>query len=174
MKSVERMPRCAITAFLSLLALLVSAAGTSSQTLVSVPIKIDADQVVQFSVNITRHRYYYLDLAILFRNPDERIKARALVGEATPACRALNECGEESQFNVTISSADTVLMQQQHEAFGHYRATDRAYFRNILVTPLRPGRYQITVQFLKYGGQLRAVDAELSFGTDARFRDIGG
>jgi hypothetical protein len=143
------MPNSFLLALLSLL--LASVASAAPRIPMSIPIRLEANQVVRFTATLTRHRFYYLDLGILFHNADERIKARSLIGEATPVCRALNECGEDFKVNITIRSGGEIIVQQDREGIGHYRYTGRGYFRRIL-------------EFTTATGRLRSNCANLAIG----------
>jgi hypothetical protein len=140
---------------------------------VSVPIKFGIEIFAEFPVIITKYRNYYLDLVVFFENSQERQLARQIVGDATNLCGAVKECGEASTFDVTVRRGNETILQRRAQPYGHYAFSERAYFRNILVTPLRPGTYDIRIEIAESGLGMRNVKTAIQLTTDPRERDLG-
>ncbi len=121
------------------LLLLLHCANAAPRIPISVPIRFGVDTYVEFSADITRHRNYYLDVVFSSRNQQQREFVRKVVGEPEISCRALNECGEISSFKVTIKQRDQTVLQAQKDAVGRYAYGAFEFYRNILITALRPG-----------------------------------
>ena len=164
--------RRAKSAYLCLL-LLVILTSAALAIPYSVPIKFGTDSIVELSVFIKRHRVYYLDLTIHFNNAEERKIARAIVGEATNVCKSLNNCGESTSFKITIRGGEHTILHREIEPYGHYAFTASEYRRNLIVVPLLPGSYKITVEPIKFGSRLQDVKSEILLTADARARDLG-
>ena len=157
-----------------LLLLAFSGADAAVGIPVSVPIKFGVEKSVEFSIIIDRHRNYYLDLALRFENIEERDLARKIIGDATSLCRAAHDCGEVSSFKITITMGDRIVFAQERQAYGHYAFLERAYLRNVLIIPLRPGTYEIRVEVTEFGSRLHGAKTDLVFTTDPREQDLGG
>jgi Domain of unknown function (DUF5625) len=137
------------------------------------PLRFGVDQSVEFSVELARHRYYFLDVVFYFQNTEQRAVAKEIVGEPTPVCKALNDCGVTPSFLVTIKSADKIILTEEKTPGGHYAFQSNQFNRHILITPLRPGTYTITVQVTQSADGLISIPAGIELSTDARTLDIG-
>jgi Domain of unknown function (DUF5625) len=139
----------------------------------SKPLRFGVDQSVEFTVQLARYRYYFLDVVFYFQDAEQRAVARKIVGEPTPACKALNDCGVTPSFLVTIKSADKTILTEEKTPGGHYAFQANQFSRHILITPLRPGTYIITVQVTQSADELIRIPAGIELSTDARTLDIG-
>jgi len=137
------------------------------------PLRFGVDKSVELTVELTRHRYYYLDLVFYFQDDEQRAVAKKIVGEPTPVCKALNDCGVTPSFLVTIKSADKTVLTEEKTPGGHYAFGSNQYYRHILIAPLRPGTYTITVQVTQSPDELTRIPAGVELSTDARTLDIG-
>jgi hypothetical protein len=154
------------------LLLLVVSASAASQIPVSVPVNFNNERHVEFSVTIDRHRIYYLDLGLGYAGAAERKLVRQVIGDATNICAALKECGAVSIFDVTISSGQTVILRERRQVYGHYRYTERHFFRNILKAPLRPGTYSVAIDAVEVDSQIQLAKTEFVLRTDVRLKDL--
>jgi hypothetical protein len=84
----------------------------------------------------------------------------------------INDCGEISSFEVTVTRGGNVIFRGQKEAYGHYAHGASEYYRNILILPLRPGRYTIKVEVNEFGEGMRNADTAIEMSTDPRERDL--
>lgn len=139
---------------------------------VSVPVRFGIDKAVEFSATIDRNRNYYINLVLHFQSDEQRAFARALIGEQAPICKALNDCGEIASFKVTIETKGGVLLQQTRPTYGHFAYSSTAYYRNILITPLKPGRYNITIDIIEFGQAMLKADTSIELSTDSREADL--
>lgn len=153
--------------------LLAAGAALAEKIPVSVPIRFGLDKSVQFGAVITRHRNYYLDLVILFKDEEQRAQARAIAGEPTRICKALNNCGEPSTFKVVIRKSTELILEETRVSYGHYSYSASGFYRNILIAPLTSGEYTISVEILESGSRLPRTDTLIELSTDARERDLG-
>jgi hypothetical protein len=97
---------------------------------------------------------------------------RNIVGDATPNCKQLNECGVQTVFIVTVRNGDSILLKEERTAFGHYAFDVNRYSRNIIILRLRPGDYTITVESIENPKEIMDVDAVIRLTTDARATDL--
>jgi hypothetical protein len=155
------------------LLLWVGYANSAARLPLSVPVKFGVDKAVEIDATLDRYRNYYINLAIQFKNAEQRAFARVLIGDQTPICRALNDCGETAVFKVTIRARDNVLLEETKTSYGHFAFSASAYHRNILVTPLKPGKYNIRLEVIEFGLAMSKADAAIELSTDARERDLG-
>jgi hypothetical protein len=153
--------------------LFVANARAAQRLPISVPFKIGTDKLVEFSVNITNYRNYYIDLIFYFKTDQQRAAVKKIVGEPAPICRRLKDCGERSSFEVTIMRGGDVIFRGEKEAFGHYAHGASEYYRNILILPLRPGQYTIKVEINEFGEGMKNADTAIEVSTDPRERDLG-
>jgi len=140
---------------------------------VSAPIRFGSDKAVEIDATLDRHRNYSINLAIHFNNDQERAFARLLIGDQAPICRVLKDCGEAASFKVTIRTNDTVLFEQVKQSYGHFSFSAGAYYRNILITPLKPGKYKFRVEVVDFGPTMPRADTSIELSTDSRERDFG-
>jgi hypothetical protein len=156
------------------LLLLLSApfAGAATQLPLDKPLRFGTDKVVELSAELARHRAYYLDVTFPFRDAQQRAYMRNIVGDATPNCKQLNECGIPTGFLVTIRNGDNILLKEKRMAFGHYAFDVNRYYRNIIILHLRPGNYTITVEPIESPKEITDVDAVIRLTTDARATDL--
>lgn len=137
------------------------------------PLRFGVDQSVEFTVELARYRYYFLDVVFYFQDAEQRAVAKKIVGERTPVCKALNDCGVTPSFLVTIKSAGKAILTEEKTPGGHYAFQSNQFNRHILITPLRPGTYTITVQVTQSPDELIRIPAGIELSTDARTLDIG-
>jgi hypothetical protein len=137
------------------------------------PLRFGVDKSVELTVELTRYRYYFLDVVFYFEDNEQRAVAKKVVGEPTPICKALNDCGVTPSFSVTIRSADKTILTEEKTPVGHYAFRSNQFNRHILITPLRPGIYTITVQVTQSSDELTRLPAGIEFSTDPRTLDIG-
>jgi Domain of unknown function (DUF5625) len=138
----------------------------------SVPIHFDTDKVVELSAELTRYRNYNLDIVFRFRDDQERAFAKKVVGEPTRSCKISNECGDTVSFVVTIKVGLEVITKQEKKVFGVYAFSATQFYRNILIMPLRPGRYTITVEPTEFTENMMRTNAAIELSTDARASDL--
>jgi Domain of unknown function (DUF5625) len=160
--------------FAGLLLWLLNAALAGAATLLPLdkPLHFATDKIVEFSAELARHRAYYLDIAFPFRDAQERVRMRNIVGDATRNCKPLNECGVPTSFLVTIKNRDGILFKEERTVFGHYAFDVNKYYRNIVIVPLKPGNYTITVELTESTTEIMDVDAIIELSTDARATDL--
>ena len=139
---------------------------------VSTPIKFGLDNAVELHATLDRHRNYYINLVLHFRSDEQRAFVRAFIGEPTPICKALNDCGETASFKVTIRTIDNVLLEQTKTSYGYFAHSANAYYRNILITPLKPGKYNLRIEIIEFGPTMPKADASIELSTDSRARDL--
>jgi Domain of unknown function (DUF5625) len=144
-----------------------------SQVPTAAPIHFTVGAVVEFPVSITRHRVYDLNVLFEFDNMNERNLVRKIVGDAYNVCHVRNECGESSHLKITIKSGETVILDQDTQPRGHHGFGQKAFFRKILSTPLRPGRYTIRTQVLNAGPSIENMKTYVQFTSDPRRSDLG-
>ncbi|MHB8268437.1 DUF5625 family protein [Bradyrhizobium sp.] len=137
------------------------------------PLRFGVDQSVEFTVELARYRYYFLDVVFYFQDPEQRAVAKKIVGEPTPVCKALNDCGITPTFLVTIRSGDKVILTDTKTPVGHYAFRANQFNRHIIITPLKPGTYTVTVQVTQSADELIQIPAGIELSTDARTLDIG-
>jgi hypothetical protein len=154
--------------------LFVSRGDAATQVPISIPIHFGSDGFVEFSVELTRYRNYYFDLVFTFKTDEQRVLAKKAAGEPTPICRAVHDCGQVSNFNIRIQAGNDIVLEKRSQAYGYYAHGAYNYSRNIIVTPLRPGIYVITMNVLEFGPELSKVNTLIEVTTDARERDLGG
>ncbi|MEA2941532.1 MAG: hypothetical protein QOD09_2061 [Bradyrhizobium sp.] len=159
-----------ITCFLFLL--FVSGAGAATPLPLSVPIHFGKDKVVELSVELARYRSYYLDVVFIFKNDQQRAFAKEVVGAPTRSCKASSECGEASSFIITIKAGSDLILKQEKRVFGRYAFSADQFYRNILVVPLRPGSYTITVEPTEFTEKMANTHAAIELSTDARASDL--
>jgi hypothetical protein len=159
-----------ITCFLFLL--FASPAGAATPLPLSVPIHFGKDKVVELSAELARYRSYYLDVVFIFKNDQQRAFAKEVVGAPTRSCEASSECGEASSFMITIKAGSGVILKQEKKVFGRYAFSADQFYRNILVIPLRPGSYTITVEPTEFTEKMTNTHAAIELSTDARASDL--
>jgi hypothetical protein len=137
-----------------------------------VPIHFGKDKVVELSAELARYRSYYLDVVFIFKNDQQRAFAKEVVGAPTRSCEASSECGEASSFMITIKAGSGVILKQEKKVFGRYAFSADQFYRNILVIPLRPGSYTITVEPTEFTEKLTNARAAIELSTDARASDL--
>jgi hypothetical protein len=147
-------------------------ADAATQLPLDKPLRFGTDKAVELSAELARHRAYYLDVAFPFHDAQQRVYMRNLVGDATPNCKALNECGIPTAFLVTIRNGDNILLKEERKVFGHYAFDVNKYYRNIVIVPLKPGNYIITVEIMENPKEIMGVDAVIRLTTDARATDL--
>jgi hypothetical protein len=147
-------------------------AGAATQLPLDKPLRFGTDKVVELSAELARHRAYYLDIAFPFRDAQQREYMRSVVGDATRNCKPLNECGIPTAFLVTIRNGDNIVLKEEKMVFGHYSFDVNRYYRNIVIVPLRPGTYNITVELAESPNEIMGVDAVIRLTTDARATDL--
>jgi hypothetical protein len=152
--------------------LLLSPAGAATQLPFSVPLRFAFDRVVEFPVEVVRHRYYQVDLVFPFRDQEQRVAARKLAGESTRICRALKDCGIVPSFLVTIRSGAEMLVREEMTPVGTYAFSADGFYRAILKTALKPGRYDIKVEVTHLPAELVNYESTIQFTTDARSSDL--
>jgi hypothetical protein len=96
-----------------------------------------------------------------------------LIGGAPNICKALKDCGEETSFHVKITSEGNVVLQQDKEPYGAYSFDGKAFFRNILIVPLRPGLYEFEISIEKFGAPLMDARVNIILGTYGNANDLG-
>lgn len=167
-------PNASITAIIYVwLLLLWQPANAATELPFAKPLRFGVDKSVEFAVELTRYRYYFLDLVFYFENAEQRAVAKKTVGEPTTICNALNDCGVTPSFLVTIRSVDKVVLTEERTPLGHYAFRSNQFNRHILITPLKPGTYTITVQVTQSADELIRIPAGIELSTDARTLDIG-
>jgi hypothetical protein len=139
---------------------------------VSIPIKFGVDKVAELEATVARHRNYYINLEFRFTNDEQRAFVRAFIGEPAPICKALNDCGETASFKITIRTSDKVVFEQTKTSYGYFAHSANAYYRNILVTPLKPGKYNFRIEAIEFGPSMPKADASIELSTDPRARDL--
>jgi hypothetical protein len=152
--------------------LLASPAGAATPLPLSVPIHFGKDKIVQLSAELARYRSYYLDVVFIFKNDQQRVFAKEVVGQPTQSCKASSECGEASSFMITIKAGSDVILKQEKKIFGRYAFSADQFYRNILVIPLRPGSYTITVEPTEFTEKMTNTQAAIELSTDARASDL--
>jgi hypothetical protein len=160
--------------FAGLLLWLLSApfALAATQLPLDKPLRFGTDKVVELYAELARHRAYYLDVTFPFRDAQQRAYMRNIVGEATPNCKQLTECGIPTDFLVTVRNDDSILLKEERKVFGHYAFDVNIYSRNIIVLRLKPGNYTITVEPIDNPTEIMDVDAIIRLTTDARATDL--
>ena len=136
------------------------------------PIHFGKDKIVELSAELTRYRSYYLDVVFIFKNDQQRVFAKEVVGEPTRSCKASNECGEASSFIITVKAGSDIILKQEKKVFGSYAFSANQFYRNILIVPLRPGSYTITVEPTEFTEKLINTRAAIELSTDARASDL--
>jgi hypothetical protein len=159
---------CTILTWLSLLP-----ANAATGLPFAKPLRFSVDQSMEFTVELARYRYYFLDVVFYFQDAEQRVVAKKIVGERTPVCKVLKDCGVTPSFLVTIKSADKTILTEEKTPGGHYAFQSNQFNRHILITPLRPGTYTITVQVTQSADELIGIPAGIELSTDARTLDIG-
>jgi hypothetical protein len=152
--------------------LFASPAGAATPLPLSVPIHFGKDKIVELSAELARYRSYYLDVVFIFKDEQQRVFAKEVVGEPTRSCKASSECGEASSFMITIKAGDNVILKQEKKVFGSYAFSADQFYRHILVIPLRPGSYTITVEPTEFTEKLTNARAAIELSTDARASDL--
>jgi Domain of unknown function (DUF5625) len=147
-------------------------AGAATQLPLDKPLRFGTDKVVELSAELARHRAYYLDIAFPFRDAQERVHMRNVVGEATRICKLSNECGIPTAFLITIKKDGNVVLKEERKVFGHYAFDVSKYFRNIIIVPLKPGNYTIVVEPTEIADDIANTDALIELSTDARATDL--
>lgn len=138
----------------------------------SVPINFGSDKIVDSSAELTRYRNYNLDVVFRFRADQERAFAKKVVGEPTRSCKISNECGDTVSFVVTIKAGLDVIFKQEKTVSGTAGYSATQFYRNILIMPLKPGRYTITVEPTEFTENMTKSDAAIELSTDARATDL--
>jgi hypothetical protein len=159
-----------VSSVLSLLFWFPANAGTLLP--LSVPIHFDADKVIEFSADLTRYRNYNLDIVFRFKDDQERAFVKKVIGEPTRSCKISNECGDAVSFAVTIKSGSELITKQEKKVFGSYAFSATQFYRNIVVVPLKPGRYTITVEPIEFNENIVRTNAAIELSTDARASDL--
>jgi hypothetical protein len=155
-----------------LLSLFTWPASAATPLPLSVPIHFGKDKIVELSAELARYRSYYLDVVFIFKNDQQRAFAKEVVGEATRSCKVSSECGEASSFMITIKAGSEIILKQEKKVFGRYAFSADQFYRNILVIPLRPGPYTITVEPTEFTEKMTNTQAAIELSTDARASDL--
>jgi hypothetical protein len=153
-----------------LLALLPACAATPIPF--SVPLRFGSDKLVEFPVELTRHRYYQIDIVFPFKDAEQRVDARKLAGEPTQNCEALSKCGVTPSFLVTVRRGADVLLREERTPIGIYAFSSNGFNRLIVKTLLRPAHYDIMVEVSHSPTELAGYDALIQFTTDSRSADL--
>ena len=139
----------------------------------SVPLRFGIDSSVELVADLSRYRNYYLDIVFHFKDEQQRTALKKIVGEPTPICKALNDCGVTPSFLVTIKGGMDVILQEERKPIGYYAHGSSRFYRNILITPLKPGNYTITVEVTQSENELANTTATIDLATDSREANLG-
>jgi hypothetical protein len=139
----------------------------------SVPLRFGIDKSVELAADLTRYRNYYLDIVFHFKDEQQRALLKKIVGEPTPICKALNDCGVTPSFLVTIKEGMNVILREERKPIGYYAHGSSRFYRNILITPLKPGGYTITVEVTQSTNEIANTTATIDLSTDSREADLG-
>jgi hypothetical protein len=138
----------------------------------SVPLRFGIDKSVELAAALTRYRNYYLDIVFHFKDEQQRTALKKIVGEPTPICKALNDCGVTPSFLVTIKAGMDVILREESKPIGYYAHGSSRFYRNILITPLKPGTYTITVEVTQSENEMANTTSTIDFSTDSREADL--
>jgi hypothetical protein len=138
----------------------------------SVPLRFGIDKSVELSADLTRYRNYYLDIVFHFNDEQQRTLLKKIVGEPAPICKALNDCGVTPSFLVTIKKGMDIILREERRPVGYYAHGSSRFYRNILITPLKPGNYTITVEVTQSTDEVANTTATVDFSTDSREADL--
>jgi hypothetical protein len=138
----------------------------------AVPFRFGSDRVIEFPVDLTRHRFYQIDLVFPFRNQEEREVAKRLAGEPTRLCKPDVDCGVIPSFLITIKRGTDVLLREESAPGGTYAFGGTGFNRAILKTALQPGQYIITVEITYVPTELINRDASIEFTTHPNSSDL--
>jgi hypothetical protein len=152
--------------------LLLLPANGATQIPLDVPLRFVSGKSVQFAVELTRYRYYQIDLVFPFENAEQRAAARKLAGEPAGICEALNDCGVTPSFLVTIRHGADIVVREEKTPTGRYAHSSNGFYRLIVKAPLKPAYYDITVEVIHSPTTLVDYDAFIQFTTDARSADL--
>ena len=152
--------------------LLMLPASAATQLPFYVSVKFGADKAVEFSVDLTRNRYYQVELMFPFENQEQRVAARKLVGEPTRICKELKDCGVAPSFLITVRQGTHVLLREERTPGGTNGFSANAFYREILKTSLKPGQYDIRVEVTYLPAELIDYNAMIQFTTDPRSSDL--
>ena len=154
------------------LLLFASPASAATRLPLSVPIHFGKDSIVELSAELARYRSYRIDVVFLFQDERQRVFAKEVAGEPVSICKASSECGEVSSFIVTIKAGTRIVLKEEKKVFGSYGFSANQFYRNILVVPLKPGSYTITVEPTEFTEKLTNTRAAIELSTDARASDL--
>lgn len=138
----------------------------------SVPLRFGIDKSVELSADLTKHRNYYIDIVFHFKDEEQRTLLKKMVGEPAPICKALNDCGITPSFLVTIKAGKDVILREEKTPIGYYAHGSSRFYRNILITPLKPGNYTITVEVTQTANEIANTTATIDFSSDSREADL--
>jgi len=152
--------------------LLLSPANAATQLPLDVPLRFGSDKSVELAVELTRYRFYQVDLVFPFETAEQRANAKRLAGEPTQSCKPLKDCGVTPSFLVTIRRGADVVLREEKTPVGIYAFSTTGFNRMMSKTPLKPARYDITVEVIRSPGELIDYRAFIQFTTDARSADL--
>jgi hypothetical protein len=152
--------------------LLLSPANAVTQLPLNVPLRFGSDKFVELAVELTRYRFYQVDLVFPFENAERRATAKRLAGEPTQNCEPLKDCGVTPSFLVTIRRGADVVLREEKTPVGIYAFSASGFYRKISATRLKPARYDITVEVVRSPAELIDYHAFIQFTTDARAADL--
>jgi hypothetical protein len=153
--------------------LVLTPANAASGFPQSVPLRFGNDKSVELAADLTRYRNYYVDIVFHFKDEQQRAFLKKIVGEPTPICKALNDCGVTPSFLVTIKAGMDVILREERRPIGYYAHGASRFYRNILITPLKPGYYTITVEVTQSTNEIANTTATIDLSTDSREADLG-
>ena len=154
------------------LLLLLLPAHAATPIPLSIPLQFGSEKSVEFPVNVTRNRYYQVDLVFPFGNAEQRVVAKRLAGEPTRDCNSSNECGVTPSFVVTIRSGADILLREEKTPIGHYAFSANGFYRMIVKARLKPARYDVRVEVTNFPRVLTNYGASIQFTTDSRSADL--
>jgi hypothetical protein len=154
------------------LSLFLLPAKAATSLPLSTPIYFDKGNIVELSADLARYRNYNIDIVFRFGNDQERAFAKKIVGEPTRSCKISNECGDTVSFVVTIRAGTDVISRQEKTVFGSYAFSATQFYRNIMIIPLRPGHYTITLELVEFTENMTKTNAAIELSTDARASDL--
>jgi hypothetical protein len=146
--------------------------SAATQLPFSVPLRLSSGKIVEFSVELTRTRYYEVELVFPFEDQKQRAAARKLAGDSTRICKALGDCGATPSFLVTIKRGTDPVVREEKVPVGTNGFSATAFSRVILKTALKPGHYDIKVEVIYSPTELADYNAMIQFTTDARSSDL--
>lgn len=113
-----------------------------------VDLNLQKETIIEFYSIINEHRIYSFDIQFMFEDDVSKKKALKAAGTSYDNCKNKIECGIPINASIYIHNSNNILIQTKNtKSSGYYLMSGSYYARNILDSPLKPGKYFITIRF---------------------------